>query len=81
MKGKNGIHLDNKEHAILEHCVGPNGDKLIATELNIVFFIDPDHLECAEAHRDKMKKGHSQSDDFDVDASVNVGLDMVCFFS
>ncbi|KAI9447150.1 hypothetical protein BJY52DRAFT_1228425 [Lactarius psammicola] len=56
MKGKNGIHLDNKEHAILEHCVGPNGNKLKANELNTLFFIDSDHLGCAEAHRNKIKE-------------------------
>jgi hypothetical protein len=29
MKGKNGIHLDNKEHAILEHCVSPKDHKIL----------------------------------------------------
>ena len=74
MKGKNGIHLDNKEHAVLEHCVSATGNKLLATELNIVFFIESDHLESAEAHR-KTMKGCSKTNDF----KAEVDLDTVRF--
>jgi hypothetical protein len=83
MKGKNGIHLDNKEHAILEHCVnlkvskqGPNSSKPDTMELNIVLFIDSDHLEGAEAHQKRMKGG-SLNNDFEADTNVDVGLDTV----
>lgn len=83
MKGRNGIHLDNKEHAILEHCVGSNGNKLsnksLATELNIIFFIESDHLECAKAHHARLEDG-SQGNDFKTNANVDVRLDTVCFF-
>ena len=74
MKGKNRIHLDNKEHTILKHCVSPNGNKLLATELKIVFFIESDHLESVEAHCKTMKRG-SKTNDFNAD----VDSDMVRF--
>lgn len=50
MKGKSGIHLDNKEHVILEHCLSPDRKKLAAAELNILLVIDVDHVEAAKAH-------------------------------
>jgi hypothetical protein len=79
MKGKNGIHLDNQEHVILEHCVSPKDNKVLATELNILFFIESDYLECAEAHCANFEDG-SHGNDFKADADVDVGLDMVRFF-
>lgn len=50
MKGKSGIHLDNKEHAILEHCLSPNRKKLAGTELSILLVLDIDHVEAVQAH-------------------------------
>jgi hypothetical protein len=48
--GRNGIHLDNKEHAILEYCHLAKGGK-IASILNIMLLLDVDHYEKAKAHR------------------------------
>ena len=50
MKGKSGIHLDNKEHAILEHCLSPNRKKLAGAELSILLVLDIDHVEAVQAH-------------------------------
>jgi hypothetical protein len=52
MKGKNGIHLDNKEHAILEHCLSLDRKKLSGPELSLMLVLDPDYIEEAEAHQD-----------------------------
>ena len=38
-KEKNGIHLDSKEHAILEHCFNSDG-KLVKTTLIIMLLLD-----------------------------------------
>jgi hypothetical protein len=51
MKGKNGIHLDNRDHAILEHCLSPDGTKLSTTMLDIMLLIDAEHLKKARVHR------------------------------
>ncbi|KAH8991703.1 hypothetical protein EDB92DRAFT_1945769 [Lactarius akahatsu] len=52
MKGKSGVHLDNKEHAILEYCLTKDGKKLALTELNLMLVLDGDHIEAAQAHQD-----------------------------
>ncbi|SRR6266571_3912325 len=51
IKGRSGIYLDNKDHAILEHCLSPDGSKLTATMLDIMLLLDVDHYEKAQAHR------------------------------
>jgi hypothetical protein len=50
MKGKSGIHLDNQEHAILEHCLSSDGKKLAAPELNLMLMLNPDHIKEAQVH-------------------------------
>lgn len=52
MKGNSGIHLDNRDHAILEHCLSPDGTKLLKPPLNILVLLDAEHLRKAKAHRD-----------------------------
>ena len=58
MKGKSGIYLDNKEHAILEHCLSPDRKKLAVTELSILLVLDIDHVEAAQAHRISASSQH-----------------------
>lgn len=82
-RGKNGIHLDDKEHVILEHCVDLKRNKLLAKELGVVIFIDSDHLECAEAHleaRRKMLETCSPSNDLS-DSKADPGVAGVRFSS
>jgi len=71
MKGKNGIHLDNKEHAILEHCLSLNRTKLAATELNLMLLLDVDHVENAQVHR---KSAHTHQN------TSHTGLESVVHF-
>ena len=54
MKGNNGIHLDNKENAILEHCLNPDRTKLLKPPLNILVLLDAEHLKKAKAHWDNI---------------------------
>jgi hypothetical protein len=68
IKGSGGIHLDNREHAILEHCFKDND--LTTTTLNIMLLLDVDHYEEAQAHRKRVLSG----------ANVQVSdQEMVCF--
>lgn len=62
MKGKNGIHLDNKEHTILEHCLTTDKKKFTMPELSLMLLIDPDHVEEAHAHRASMHARRASSD-------------------
>jgi hypothetical protein len=55
-KGKGSIYLDNKDHAILEHCRSPDGNKLIATSLGITLLVDVGHFEEAKAHRNSVNE-------------------------
>ena len=52
LKGNNGIHLDNRDHAILEHCLSPDKSRLLKPPLNILVLLDAGHLRRAKAHRD-----------------------------
>ncbi|SRR6266702_4866916 len=71
MKGKNGIHLDNKEHAILEHCLSLNRTKLAATKLNLILLLDVDHVENTQVHR---KSAHTHQN------TSHAGLKLVIHF-
>ena len=50
-RGKSGIHLDNKEHAILSHCLAFDKTKLATAQLGLNLVIDIDHWREAKAHR------------------------------
>jgi hypothetical protein len=52
MKGKNGIHLDNRDHTILKHCLSPKGTKLSMMMLDIMLLIDAKHQKKAKVHWD-----------------------------
>lgn len=47
-----GIHLDNRDHATLEHCLSTDGSKLLKLPLNILVLLDAKHLRRAKAHWD-----------------------------
>ena len=68
LKGKNGIHLDNMEHAILEYCLSTDKKKFTAPDLNLMLLLDPDYVDKAQAHRASV---HAR------DASpINLNLDL-----
>ncbi|KAH9007878.1 hypothetical protein EDB83DRAFT_2681679 [Lactarius deliciosus] len=59
VKGRSGVHLDNKEHAILEHCLNSDGpragtkskSKSLPTSLSVMLVIDVNHYKKAKAHK------------------------------
>ena len=76
-KGKNGIHLDNKEHAILEHCFNPDG-KLAKTTLIIMLLLDAEYLKKATAHRAAVK---AELEDKElVRFSLEVSISLILYF-
>ncbi|KAH8979167.1 hypothetical protein EDB92DRAFT_1981233 [Lactarius akahatsu] len=62
MRGRSGVHLDNREHAILEYCLTSNGTKRAVTELNLMLVLDRDHVEAAKAHRDSAPRANPNLD-------------------
>jgi len=80
MKGKNGIHLDNKEHAILEHCLSPDRTKLAATELNLMLLLDVDHVKNAQVHR-KSAHTHQNTSHAGLESVVRFFFTAVLVFS
>ncbi|KAN0130304.1 hypothetical protein V8E53_011927, partial [Lactarius tabidus] len=67
-----GIYLDNKDHAILEHCLGPDGNKLTVKALDVMLLIDPDHYEEAKAHWDSVngQLGDQETSDHQPDSEA-----------
>jgi hypothetical protein len=77
MRGKNGIHLDDKEHAILEHCLNPD----ITKELNLMLLLDVEYVEEAHAHRAASGAAHDASCDashLDLESVVCFAITFLC---
>lgn len=51
MRGKSGVHLDNKEQAIFEYCFSRDGKKVPLSEVTLLLLLDADHVEEAQTHR------------------------------
>jgi hypothetical protein len=78
MKGKNGIHLDNKDQALFEHCFS-SGNKLVA-ELCILLVLDVDHIEEAQAHCAHMRRCDTSPTDLEYVVRVLYSARLVLFW-
>ena len=82
-RGKSGVHLDNKEHAILSHCLAFDKTKLATAQLGLNLIIDIDHWREAKAHRGFIIAQREEQGlrDPEVCSSLTVSLlNFSCFF-
>ena len=80
-KGRGCIYLDNKEHAILEHCVSLDGNKVIKDSLDVMLLVDVEYFEEAKAHRDNVKEQVDDQEIVRVSLLASIFVFLFTFYS